>query len=379
MNTLIIILFQILFTGHTTFDIMPQKPLSQMNITEVNQLLAEANYRLKIDELSAEIDSLCLVLNGSILVASGKNVLFHRNAGLKRLSDKNANNNQINFNTQFDLASISKQFTAAAILKLANEGKLSLSDLLTKYFPTLPYPDVRISHLLTHTSGIPEYIDKEVSFNTSIQLTNEKLIAFLVTQKPKSLFSAGSKFKYINTNYALLASIIEKVSGTSFTQYIKTNLLAPAAMTNSCFFTELTANSNICKGHSGSGKQEPDHFMNGVMGDKGLYSTTLEMHKWAIDYFMDYKILPKEWIDEASAPQNIIRGKLPEELYGYGLRIENNPRFGKIVYHGGLWKGFHNIMTFRPSDQFFIIILSNYRNKAINGRTNALMGIWDGA
>jgi CubicO group peptidase (beta-lactamase class C family) len=379
--TLIIILLQVFFIGHMTLYGVVEKSLSQMNIIEINQIMEKANYQLKIVEIGNTIDSLCLVLNGSILVASEKTVLYHKNAGLKQLSNKNTINNQINDSTLFDLASISKQFTAASILKLVNENQLKLSDSITQFISEFPYHEICIRHLLTHTSGLPEYFDMESSFNNAIPLTNEMLINFLIAQKPKLLFTPGSKFKYINTNYALLASIIEKVSGISFIEYVKTNMFIPAAMRNSCFFTELSfpSNTNHCKGYLGNGKQEPDYFMNSVLGDKCLYSTTLDMHKWAISYFMDYKIIPQEWVEKASSPQNTIKEKLPQDLYGYGLRIEENPYFGKLVYHGGLWKGFNNIMMFRPSDRFFIIILSNYRNKAISEKTNLLLEIWDGA
>jgi len=103
------------------------------------------------------------------------------------------------------------------------------------------------------------------------------------------------------------------------------------------------------------------------------------MLRWANAMFIDYKILPKEWVDLATQRENqLINGGLPKSIYGYGYRIEENPRHGKLVYHGGLWNGFQNLFVYRPSDNVVIIFLSNLYNKAHVGRSNEFLNILDG-
>ena len=116
-------------------------------------------------------------------------------------------NNRITRNTLFDLASISKQFTAAAVLQLCEQGKINLSDPITNYFPNLPYSGVTIKHLLTHTSGIPEYFDfKYTVYDSAAFVDNQLLISVLEKNKYAKTFAPGTKFDYVNTNYATMVS-----------------------------------------------------------------------------------------------------------------------------------------------------------------------------
>jgi hypothetical protein len=152
-------------------------------------------------------------------------------------------------------------------------------------------------------------------------------------------------------------------------------------MVNTYFFTELSLHSglDLCKGHLGNGRQETNNILNSVLGDKSMYSTADDLFKWYKAYYLDYKIVPKKWVNKAMDPQNKIKGGYPKELYGFGFRIEQHPLNRKLVYHGGLWRGFHHIMTYRPDDNKFLLFLSNYRNRAHNGKTNMILGIIDGA
>ena len=119
--------------------------------------------------------------------------------------------------------------------------------------------------------------------------------------------------------------------------------------------------------------------LNGVLGDKGIYSNVEDMLRWANAMFIDYKILPKEWVDLASQRENQLKdGSLPKSIYGYGYRIEESPEHGKLVYHGGLWNGFQNLFVYRPSDNVVIIFLSNLYNRAHVGRSNQMLNILDG-
>lgn len=375
------ILLQVFFIGYYQPAPVPQKPLHQLSVNEINHIFSEANTDLKNQEAIIEFKNISKNLNGSILFAQNDQVLYSYNGGLKSLKDKNSKDNQISAKSLFDLASVSKQITAAAILMLVSHDSLSFEEHLTDFFPDLTYTDVKIKHLLTHTSGLPEYLDFENDFRVDTPLTNQMLLQYLTCDIPIMTATPEVAFQYVNTNYALLASIVEKVTGQKFEDYVRANLLLPAGMTNTFFYTELKGipNVDICKGHLINRKEEPDHILNSVIGDKSLYSTAEDIFKWYKAYYLDYKILPKRWVDKAITPHNRINGQFPSELYGYGLRIEEHLYHGKLVYHGGLWRGFHHVMTYRPKDKICILFLSNFRNRAHNGKTKIILDILDGA
>lgn len=354
-------------------------------------------------------------LNGSMLIAVRDTVLVEHAYGELCLTGEPPrrvvqDNNAITQTTLFDLASISKQFTAAAVLQLCQQGKINLNDPITKYFPNLPYSGVTIKHLLTHTSGIPEYFKfKYTVYDSSAFIDNQQLIDVLIKQKYAKTFPTGTKFEYVNTNYAILASLVAQVSGMTFEEYVHEYIFKPAGMKNTYFFTEIVGidakqgrkyakvnpksetvgvlplpmgtvvNEPVARGHKRVSECAKYDRLNGILGDKGIYSNVEDMLRWTNAYFIDYKILPKEWVDLASQRENQLNnGILPKSIYGYGLRIEESPEHGKLVYHGGLWNGFQNLFLYRPSDNVVIIFLSNFYNKAHAGRSNDVLNIFDG-
>jgi len=372
------IFLQIILTGIYSPAEKPAKPLAQLSTVEINKLFQEVNTKFKNDALTAELDLMCENLNGSVLLAFGEELFYKKETGEKLLSKKQPNNN-IDEKTLFELASISKQFTAAAILKLNQEKKLELTDDVTKYLPHFPYQNITIHHLLTHTSGLPEYMDfPEKDFKKDTPLSNAQLENYLEKIRPKILSKPGERYKYINTNYALLALIVETITDTVFEDYIRKEIFTPAGLTETGFTSELTPKSNFTKGHLGDKSERPFHFQNGVLGDKGVYSNTAELYRWVKAYLIDFKVLPEEIVALATQPQNkLLKGKA-EEYYGYGLRIED-AALGYLIYHGGLWRGFQNNMVYRPKDQYIFIVLSNFRNRAMIGVNGRLLRTIDGA
>jgi CubicO group peptidase (beta-lactamase class C family) len=377
MLKLFVFLQIILFGTYTPVE-TPKQSLAQLSKSEINAMFQEANITFKVHAREAELDKLCEILNGSVLLAFGNQVVYKNDVGLKRLS-KNTPESVIDSVTLFELASISKQFTAAAILKLNEEKTLHLHDDVTTFLPNFPYENITIHHLLTHTSGLPEYMDfPEKDFDQKEPLSNAQLAEYLESRQPKILFPSGEKYKYINTNYALLALIIETITETPFEEYIRKEILKPAGLNITLFTTELKEKGNFAMGHLGDRSERPFHFHNGIIGDKGMYSTVDEIYRWIKAYFIDYKVLPESVVELATQPQNkLLKGK-PAEYYGYGLRIEDES-YGYLMYHGGLWRGFQNNMVYRPSDQYIFIVLSNFRNRAMIGVNGKLLGIIDGA
>ena len=367
--------------------------------------------RYDIEGLEFVANEMSEKLNGVMLVAVRDTVLIEYAYGELKLTGEPPRrdvpeNNRITETTLFDLASISKQFTAVSVLQLCAQGKISLDDTITLYFPNLPYRGVTIKHLLTHTSGIPEYFKfKYTVYGSAAFVDNQHLLRVLEKQKYAKTFQTGTKFEYVNTNYAILAALVAQVSGMPFEEYVHENIFKPAGMENTCFFTEivgidakhgkkyadvdpksedvnvkaLPSDVPIAIGHRKGGVLAKYDRLNGVLGDKGIYSNVEDMLRWANAMFVDYKILPKEWVDLASQRENQLKdGSSPASIYGYGYRIEESPEHGKLVYHGGLWNGFQNLFLYRPSDNVVIIFLSNLYNKAHAGRSNQMLNILDG-
>lgn len=377
----------------------------------------------KLDTLDKFTDLIGQRLNGTLIIAVHDTVLMEKSFGyLEIFKDptgygnvtyndlakmKQAESNKMTNGTLFDLASVSKQFTAAAVLKLCSEKKLNLTDSLYKFYPNLPYKYVTIKQMLTHTSGIPEYFNFAFSiYDTSVFITNEQLIKAMEVQRFPYMFNRGAQFKYVNTNYAILAAIVAKVSEMPFEEYVRENLWKPAGMKDTRFFTEIvgvfpenklnhapildkseyldvkpmsgTAEQPVARGHWRNAALALYDRLNGILGDKGVYSNVEDMVRWTNAYYLQYKILPKEWVDEAIKCQNKLKnGSIPSEMYGYGVRMEKKDNHGKVIYHGGLWDGFHNVWMYRPSDGLQVIFLSNYYNRGHLGRCDQLLEIVD--
>jgi CubicO group peptidase (beta-lactamase class C family) len=162
----LVIFLQVLFLGTHQPKPTVQKPLEKTSIYEINAIFKEVNQQFKWEQANDELSKIAKVINGSILFISNDSVMYEYTGGYKSLTAKKNISNKISETTLFDLASISKQFTAAAILKLVEHDSLSLEDYLIDYFPDLPYNTIKIKHLLTHTSGLPEYLDFEQFFRT---------------------------------------------------------------------------------------------------------------------------------------------------------------------------------------------------------------------
>ncbi|MCQ2283422.1 MAG: beta-lactamase family protein [Bacteroidales bacterium] len=416
----IIIVFAIVFQA----DIVPDRlPREDFYFRELVRILDDPDHSYRIDELEQFAEMMSKRLNGTMLIAKHDTILVEHGYGLLHLF-KSAEGygprtaaeltalqkhpgNQMSPTALFDLASVSKQFTAAAILKLCSEGKMHLSDNLSQYLPELPYKKVTIKQLLTHTAGIPEYFDFSYNcYDTSMFVDNTQLMSILAKKQLAPIFKPGTKFEYVNTNYAILATIVEIVSGQSFETYVHENLWRPAGMEHTLFFTELVGIDGIheelldtvkkgqhsvpifpnegitecaiTRGHWKSGIRTNYDRLNGVLGDKGVYSNVEDLCRWANAYFMEYKIIPKEWIEKAIQCENVLsNGKTPEKLYGYGVRIERSPAHGTLIYHGGLWNGYQNLFLYRPKDGLQIIFLSNYYNASHLGKNELILNIID--
>lgn len=377
---------------------IPTVPLKNVSIEELDDLFDDANQHFKFTAIEKYTDEICKELNGSVLISLNDQIIVHRHVGYLRLYEnpssypslsyeemqtaKAKDENLISEYTLFESASISKQFTAAAVLKLVEQGRLSLTDTLKSFFPELPYEKVTIHHLLSHTSGIPEYFDFDVTFfpDTSVLLTNQGLIELLVQKMPPADFKPGEKFYYCNTNYVLLASIVAQISEKPFKQFVTEQILIPANLQNTFFRTQLSVKdpSIIAKGHLRNKEEVKPLYLDGTHGDKGIYTTVADLYRWGQQLFKG-SIISENSIIMAASKQNYLSGyKKASEIYGYGLRIEENKYYGKLIFHGGLWRGFQNLYIYRPFDHCYIIFLSNLRNNAHFRKSDEYFHLLDG-
>ncbi|MBW6492280.1 MAG: beta-lactamase family protein [Lentimicrobium sp.] len=267
----------------------------------------------------------------------------------------------LNSSNVFQLASVSKQFTAAAILLLKADGRLDLDDELVKFIPELPYKGITIRHLLHHTGGLPNYfylIDKY--WKSAQHPDNEDIIDLMARYKLPAFFKPGLKYDYSNTGYVMLASVVERVSGLPFSEFLQRRIFSPLGMKQTYVYS--TAESN-------SGRQHLDGFRalknsyvrinatknNGPVGDKGVCSTVGDLFIWDQALYSGSPV-PAVLLEESFMPAKAANGT--EIPYGFGFRLKtvNNQ---EVVYHNGVWEGFRTNFYRYPASGNTIIILNN--------------------
>ena len=318
-----------------------EKVLSE---AEIRKIKKEINGDQKAQKIGEIINGkVAAGFNGSVLVAQ-KGVIIYENAfGFASDSIKNT------IDSKFQLASLSKTFTAVAAMKMVQDGQIGLDNTVKDYYPAFPYEGVTIRSLLSHRSGLPYYqyeFDKKVR-SEQIYPTNQQLMDWFnkAVPTPKMLNLPDHFFSYNNTNFAILAAIIEKVSGKSFEDYLKEKVLNPAGMNET--FTGVSKNPllNVNKtvGYQNGRKLQKD-FYDDIMGDKGIYSTTHDLLKW-YNVLKSEKVLNKENLREMYTPRSFEHPGLRN--YGYGFRLwVNDLQQTEYIYHTGWWKGYNTIMFF---------------------------------
>ena len=293
--------------------------------------------------------------NGGILVAKGGNILYETYVGY---ADPLKKTDTITAATAFHLASVSKPFTGMAIMRLIEKGKIGLDDDIVKYFSGFPYSGVTIKNLLTHRSGLPNYLyfmDDKQKWNPAKMVTNKDVIDFLIRYQPEKTASPGTRFQYCNTNYVLLASIIEKVSGQSFPQFMKETIFDPLGMKNTFVFTQADS-ANTMMSYKPSGALWANDKYEYTYGDKNVYSTPQDMFKWDSALYMN-DFISKTTLDSAFVPRSLEKPSIHN--YGYGWRMLNLKNGKNVIYHFGKWHGFTPAFARLLDEKVMIIILGN--------------------
>jgi CubicO group peptidase (beta-lactamase class C family) len=292
--------------------------------------------------------------NGSILVAKNGTVIFEQTKGyFNPLTKKDS----LNSNSSFHIASVSKTFTAMAVLRLMEKGKLKLEDDLSLYFNQFPYPGTTIKMLLSHRSGLPNYVHylKKMGWNDKRVVSNQEVLASLYSMHPPLCFPTGTHFSYCNTNYALLALIIEKVSGKKYPQYMQENIFNPLGMTNTYVYTPAQA-ATAMPSVVGNRTYAFD-FLDEVYGDKNIYSTTQDILKW------DQALYSGQFLQAATLDSAFTGYSFEKEgkrNYGLGWRITYLDNGKKIIYHNGWWHGNNAAFIRLIDEKATIIVLGNW-------------------
>ncbi len=293
---------------------------------------------------------------GSALVARDGKVVFSKGYGMANAEWEIPNTPQ----TKFRLGSITKQFTAAAILLLQERGKLSAQEPICKFFDNCPeaWKEITIHHLLTHTGGVPNFTSfPDYRKTMTIPVTMESLVARF---KDKPLdFKPGEKMSYSNSGYVALGHIIEKVAGESYEGFLQKNIFDPLKMTNSGYDHHATVLKNRATGYSfRNGKRvNSEHLDMTIPHAAGaLYSTVEDLFAWNEALFSD-KLL--------SAKSREVMMTVDKNNYAYGLAV-NQQHNRKVVAHGGGINGFNTILARFPEEKVTVVVLRNADYGAAN-------------
>ncbi len=297
--------------------------------------------------------------HGSVLFADRGKVVFEKSYGFAKVRPKE----ELTTSHTFQLASASKPITATAILILAEQGRLNLKDPVYKYISPFNDSAITVEMLLTHRSGLSKYTHfcdnpDTVWPDHSKTIDNNDVIEIMDRIKPWPAASPGRRHYYSNTNYLLLASIVETVSGKPFEAYLKDEIFDPIGMSSTVVYSRDNKDELVqpVTGYTARYVEESDIYLNGCVGDKGVYSNCQDLLKFDRALFNNI-LLSKRMQDSATKPRN--RRFRNGQNYGYGWRLLNTEKKGLLVFHTGWWKGFRSYFIRIPEHDQTVIVLTH--------------------
>jgi CubicO group peptidase (beta-lactamase class C family) len=302
--------------------------------------------------------------SGAALVARGDKVLFSKAYEFANLEWRIPNTTT----TKFRIGSVTKQFTAAAVLLLEERGKLKTDDLIKTYFPEAPdaWKNITLAQLLSHTSGVPNYTDTKEIVKLSAQQMTPTEIVNTVRDRPLD-FPPGEQMRYSNTGYVLLGIAIEKASGTTYEKFLQENIWTPLGMKDSGYDKHATIIPQRASGYA----QGPEGLQHSFYTDMStpfsagaLYSTVGDLLIWQRALF-GKKVLSEASLNKMTTP---VKGD-----YGYGLFI-HKAGDRRVIEHGGGISGFNSHLSYIPDEQIVVIALSNMSGGAgeVGGKLSSL-------
>lgn len=311
-------------------------------------------------------------INGNILIAKAGKTVFEKSYGYSNIEKQLP----LNEKSQFQIASVSKQFTAFGIMVLKKQGKLNYDDLVNKYLPLFPYTNITLRHLLQHTSGLPNFWNNIRPFlDTTKSNGNNEMLSYLYTKKLPLQFEPGEKWEYADIGYDILATIIEKVSGITYQQFMYKKVFKPAGLKNTKALP-VTDFRRIKARHLATGYIEDSvkgnlkahevknfvFYLGDFYGDGSVISTARDLKKWD-DALQQYWIEDSAYVAEAYNPIYKKDGSILETQkgvsYGFGWGIRNALPMGRQYSHGGGHPGFITNYYRYPDKGIVLIVCRN--------------------
>jgi CubicO group peptidase (beta-lactamase class C family) len=314
--------------------------------------------------------------SGSILIAKNGVPVYEYYSGFRDFKTRDS----LTADTPLQIASTSKPFTAAAVLQLVEKGKVKLDDSVNVYFPGFPYEGITVRMLLNHRSGLPNYLyymDKDQRWpDHRKQATNADILNTLMTWNVPRNYRPGVHFSYCNTNFVLLALIVEKMTGEAFPSYMKKNFFDRFGMTHT--YIKTFDQTSFNQSYDRSSRPWPLDFSDGPYGDKNIYSTPRDLLRWDQAWYAGL-VVSKAMADSAFTPYSNERPSIHN--YGLGWRLLKAPGDKQVIYHNGHWHGFNSAFARLVREQGTVIILSNKFNPSVYPFARALynaFGNYDG-
>lgn len=295
-------------------------------------------------------------MNGSFLVARNGQIIFERYNGF---ANKNEGT-KITAETPVQIASVSKVLTATAILKLVNAGKIDLDQKVNTILKTFPYEECTIRMLLSHRTGMRNYAyftdhDKSV-WDRHNQLTNKDILNLLATKDIGLESKTGTRFSYCNTNYAMLALIIEKITGLKYKDAMSEMIFKPLGMTHTYVFDDDKDRKKIVPSYKGNGVEIGFDYLDNVYGDKNVFSTVRDLLKFDRARQSPDFLKPELLKQVYTGYSNERKGT---KNYGLGIRMINWETGQNYYFHNGWWHGNTSSYITLMKENVTIIALSN--------------------
>ena len=306
--------------------------------------------------------------NGNVLVAKKGKIIYQ---GAKGWADY-LHRDSLKINSEFELASITKTFTGVAIMQLVEAGKLKLTDDVKKFFPNFPYDGITVQLLLSHRSGMMNYVYfidgiwRKEKRDMKKGVSNQQVMQVIADVKPNPYTKPDKIFHYNNSNFMVLGAIVEKVTGKRFSQYMMENVFKPAGMKNTHVYSKAEYEKIPVDvvGHDRNSFRYSvvQNFLDGPVGDKGIYSTLHDLVLYD-KYLKNGRLLTKKSLDSAYKGRNKpVNGHFN---YGYGWRMFDGKGMDKVVYHTGWWHGFRHIYVRDLDKDIVVIFLGNLTNGSL--------------
>jgi CubicO group peptidase (beta-lactamase class C family) len=349
-------------TAKNEVEVAQQKPLNTKELLQYDPKHADKNIDAFMQHLHQAAG-----FNGNVLVAKKGKIIYQNAFGWANYPHQDS----LTLDSQFELASISKTMTATAILQLMEQGKLRLDDSVQHFFPNFPYHGVTIRMLLTHRSGLPNYvyaiddIFRKEHRDQKKGVTNQQMMDLLAQYKPARYNAPDKGYHYNNSNFMVLGSIVEKAAHMPYSLYMMQNVFKPAGMAHTNVYSKATYDKIPTKvlGHDRNSWRYSvaQNYLDGPVGDKGIYSTVGDL------FLFDRALRAGKLLKQAtqdSAYVNRVPLKNGHFGYGYGWHLFEAPG-EKVIYHTGWWHGFRHNFLRDIKDDVVIVLLDNMTNGSL--------------